>query len=213
MGGMSDAKVLSKITNRKIKSQDVEAVKKEIFFSDLPDMSMGVDLMREYNDGKKCTYVAGSKVYEGRGNACEALRKIEQSQDVVRAKFDAKIIDKMMEFARRATNKRKNFKRDENKCSYEGPKTTYGSALIIGMNGWVCAPFKEAQKITVEKDKELFNKRKLFKQVVKKHLKVLKPGHLKKGKIRMPFDNDGFKMPSFAKDSGKSTKGKGRSAK
>ena len=53
MADMSDVKVLSKITGRKVDPNKMEDIKKAIFMPDLPDMGDVVSLMREYNDGKK----------------------------------------------------------------------------------------------------------------------------------------------------------------
>jgi hypothetical protein len=212
MAGMSDVKVLSKITGRKVDPDKMEDIKRAIFLPDLPDMGDAVSLMREYNDGNKCTYMAGSQAYVSEGPECKALLKLEESQKSVKRMFDSKIIDQRMECARRAVDKKKNSKKQGKGCDHRA-RSTYGNVYIVGNNDEVCAPFKAIGKLILDKDKRLFRSRRMHKQIVEKHLKKSKPGHLKKGKIRLPFNGGEFKAPAWAKDSERSAKGKGRSAK
>lgn len=212
MSEMSDVKLLSLITRRKVDPEKVEDIKRALFLHDLIDMGATVGFARVENDGEKCSYSDSFKIYEGKGPACKALMKLDESLESIRKRYDKRMIDKMMEFARRAVDKKLNGKREGKTCKHEA-LSTYGNVYLEGRNEDVCRPFHEAQKLLVEKDREAVTARKIQRGVVKKYLKPVKPEHHKKGKIKLLFNEDAFRMPSWAKSSGRGAKGKDESAK
>jgi len=207
MADISDAKLLSLITGRKVDPEKVEEIQRALFLPNLIDMGATVGFVRIKNDGEVCGYSDNFKVYEGKGPACKALMKLDESLESIRRRYDKKMIEKMMEFARRAVDKKLNKKGKGRTCKLEA-MSTFGNVYLEGRNDKVCEPFHESQRLLVEKDKEAVVARKIQRGVVKKYLKPVKPEHHKKGKIRLQLKGDMFQVPSWAKSRGQATKSK-----
>lgn len=183
MAEMSDVKLLSLITRRDVDPEDVEKIKRALFLPELIDMGHTVGVMRDHNDGKKCRYSDNFRMYEGEGRACRNMMKLDESNESIRRRYDEKMIEKMMEFARKAVDKELNKRKKGKSCTMQA-RSTYGDVYLEGKNKEVCKPYSEAQALIVEKDRKMATVEKVRRNVIKKHLKAVKPKHLQKGKVR-----------------------------